>query len=182
MPSLGVSTKSLAAIALAGATAAYGLAVYLPIQRQIGRLREEVRDRERTLDQGEHFLAAIRLAEERRDAAAQRVARWARDIPRNDETYAAFAAVQEMADQAGLKTTRFDPQPSVAYTALVRTPVTFAFQGTFPEMYSFLGSLDSLSHVIWVERLVLRDIGEDSAVLRCEVNLGVFADNRGNSD
>ena len=53
-----------------------------------------------------------------------------------------FGRIHELADTAGIRITRFDPQPLTAYERIYRVPVVLGCGGSFRQIGEFLRTLE----------------------------------------
>jgi len=167
------------AVAAAGA---YFYFVFLPGQRSLAGLQEELNAAERFIAQVEAFGPALRATQQQLDQTRRYVERWEKTAPTEDGLSRVFGRVNRLAKESGVTTTRFEPRQAVPYDTVQRLPVAMTCIGSFAETSRFLQTLEGLEETIWVERLQMRKTGQDSEVLECELTLAIFADNPDDSD
>ncbi len=150
--------------------------MFAPRARDIARLRTELRAVGRSIDDACHLAAEVPAAEKQRHTTQQYVEQWRARMNRHDQVAKAFAQISQMADRAGVTTTRLTPQAELAQQTLVRVPVDLQFSGPWANCLSFLQQLEGANQVIWVEDLSLSEAGQAGQDLLGELKLVIFAD------
>jgi len=169
-------------IPLAAAAAAWVFLVFLPIQRAIGRLGDEENEIRQYCDRSELLLPV--LAHTSRDLVdvQERLVRWRQPLPSSGDLTALLGEITASARSAGLRTTRFDPQPMVKYDRIAQMPVEMGVTGSFPRFFAFLRKLETMPRTIWIDRMMIGVAGNGGEDVLCELNLVVFVDNPDISD
>jgi Tfp pilus assembly protein PilO len=165
--------------------AAYGYFVFLPKERSIAALRGEINAAEQFIEQVEALAPAIEATRQHLDKTRQYVDQWKQSAPTEDGLSEVFGRINRLAAESGITTTRFEPQPAVAYDTIQRLPVVVACVGSFDEICQFLQGLDRLTGTVWIERLRIQgsgESGESGEDVDCELSLAVFTDNPDDSD
>ena len=165
-----------------GAAGTYAFLCYLPGEAALDGLRAELAAAAESIQQAETFAPAIEATRQQTDITRQYVQKWEESAPSEDELSELFGRINRLAEQSGVTTTRFEPQPAVPYDTLCRLPVEMACAGSFAEICRFLQALERLEETIWIGELRMRQDGEDEEDLGCELTLDVFADNPDGSD
>ena len=168
--------------ALAAGALGYAYLVFLPAQQAIGRLRDQ-RDREqRFIATASKMTSEIEEARHEIERAREFAANW--EAVAADETQIAtlFAKISDHARQAGTTTLKFEPQRAVRFDSVQKAPIVLGSQGSFRQIFDLLARLEALPQTIWVENLRLEAEGPDSELVKSELTLEVFADNRENSN
>ncbi|MCH8922096.1 MAG: type 4a pilus biogenesis protein PilO [Planctomycetes bacterium] len=169
-------------MSLCGAAVAYVLFMFLPEQRSIGDVRDEV-DTKRQFVSGAHrTYETIEVAQRELAATKEYCRQFARRLPGGPEQSALFAKINLAAKQAGAMTTRFEPQTSIDYETLRQTRLLMSVRGTYGHIFDFLRRLETLDEVIWINELQFEAPKQTGQLLTCEVSLAVFAANPKKSD
>ncbi len=191
-------------VAVASAAVAYVIFVFLPGQKAIGRLRDEVRERREFILQSNRLVLAVQRSEEELSAARNYIQQWESAAPAEREIAQLFGTITELADNAGIVITRFDPQQPLRLETIRKVPVSLEFSGNFAQVFDFIRGVEELSANIWFDNLEIAAASnthrgqsvsqpgrkaaasaatqQNSERLHCQVVLIVFTDNDGFSD
>lgn len=161
---------------------AYLAFVYLPGQRAINALREQVTNTEQYVEQGQTMALATEATRQEFERTRSYVGAWEDSAPSEDELSGLFGRISRLAKDSGTTTVRFDPQPAAAYDKVRRIPVTMACAGSFGQISEFLRGLEGLDQTVWIESLQMEGSGENEEDVQCELTLGIFAGNPDDSD
>ncbi len=167
------------AVAVAGA---YFYFLFLPGQRTLASLHEELNATEQFIAQVGAFGPAFQSTQQQLDKTRQYVDQWQQTAPTEDGLSGVFGRINRLAKESGITTTRLEPQPAIPYDSVRCLPVAVTCVGSFGQTCRFLQALEGLEETIWVESLQMQRAGEDSEDVECELNLAIFADNSGDSD
>ncbi len=201
----GKSNKSLLmTIGLTGAAVCYVAFIFMPGQRAIGKLRDELDERQQAVVDSDLLAYTIKTTETELEAAKEFAKKWQETAPREARLTELYAQITEQAATAGVKITQFDPQSIEKLSALVKVPLSLTVKGNFQQIFNFVHRIESLRETIWLEEFHLesseefggrRDVverneetGEGLAItesnmtLTCTVTLTIFADKRDFSD
>lgn len=164
----------------AGSTVCF---VFLPRQRAIAGLRREVESRKQYIQESQHLDAMIVRMENDLAAACTYVDARAKQAPADGDLDMVFGSIANEAEEAGVVTHRFQPHPEEKdESAIKRMTVTLVTEGSYHQLLDFLARLERLPLTFWIDGLHLQHAGEETDRLTCEMDLVIFADNRGNSD
>ena len=158
---------------------------FLPGHRVIAELQEQVKSKQQLLEQSQlqgQAMAAIResLAE-----AKAYVQKWRPASPSVQNMPALCGSIHQLANDARLTTTRFDPQPPQKKDSFSQVPITIQAIGTFSGVYGFLTRLEGLPFRVWVESVSLtmpEKLGQDAGKIAADIKLVVFINNPESSD
>ncbi len=164
------------------AAAAYLYFLFLPGQRSIASLHEELNAADQFIAQVEAFGPAIEATRQQLDKTRQHVDQWQQAAPTEHGLSAVFGRINGLAKESGITTTRFEPQPAIPYDRLRRLPVAVTCVGSFGQTCQFLQALERQEETIWAESLQMQRTGKDGKDVECELTLAIFADNPGKSD
>ena len=177
------NSKSLAlTLLISGSALAYAFLIFLPIQRSITSLRNELAEkRQFILDAGSLGPRLAQLDVDL-DEAQVIVDAWRKQSPSEEEMATFIGDVSVIASEAGATPGRITPREPVTLASLRRYPAELAVEGTFAQLGKFLGELESLPKTIWINDLTLQSAGENRKTVRGEISFSVFADNSAKSD
>ena len=169
-------------LSLCAAAVAYVFFMFLPEQRSIGDVRDEV-------DMKRQFIAGAHMTYETIEAAENELLetqaycrRFAERLPSESELSALYARINLTAKQAGATTTRFEPQSAVDYETFRQMKLSMTVRGTYGHIFDFLRRLETLDEIIWVNELRLEAPKQAGQLLTCEVNMAVFVVHANNFD
>jgi Tfp pilus assembly protein PilO len=170
-------STGLTAAALAAASVAYVVFVFLPGQRAIAQLRRQVQEKQQFIARTQSLPAAIQQAADDLQAANDYAAAWRASAPSEARLAATLGQITQRAQQTSLLVQRFDPQPVARLDAVWQAPVAVAMEGSFLQVFEFLRAIEELPASVWIASLRLENSGRDDGRARCELTLVVFADN-----
>jgi Tfp pilus assembly protein PilO len=169
-------------VPLAAVTAAYVVWVFLPVRREIAQLREEVASRRDTI--ASQTLTATSLAAGKQES--QRIGTYVTErrqrMVAEKDVAAVFARIQSVAETAGVRTTRFDPQPAVTYETFRCLPVSIGCSGSFTQLYALLRGLEGVPVGMWISSVRVDGGGQFGEDAGCELTLEIFVNNPDISD
>jgi Tfp pilus assembly protein PilO len=169
-------------VPLAGLAAAYLFLWFLPRQERLAAVSRELSDRRDYVMQSAGVVSAVAAGRQTLDETTTYVTAWQADTPDTSRLSALFTRINELADQSGLTTTRFEPLPALENETVRRVPVTYGCTGSLPQFFSFLHELESLPAGIWQESLKIEVNQEVPGELVCEVVLVIFSEKTEESD
>lgn len=166
-----------------GAIAAgFVMLVFLPGQRRTQALRDELHLKQ------DFILAAgktgARLHELRHELEETRRynAHWRSRATSSAQITALYGQIAQLAQDAGVTTTRFAPGAPSEIDRMQRIPLDVVCHGTFAQMQTFLSGLEGCPQSVWLNELKLETNSEYGGSVRCELGLGTFVDNSEKSD
>ena len=169
-------------IALAGLAIAYVMLFFLPMQRKIDQRREELAATQDVVDRSAYLAPALVATRQQLEKTLQYNATWEEHARDAAELSALKGRINVLAKAAGIVTTRFDQHQDERYNKVRETPLVMECSGSFAQICKFLHDLEGLAQTIWVDDLRMERVGENGGNVKCEINLGVFADNSDDSD
>ncbi len=167
---------------LTAAAVAYILLFYLPGERAIGRLQEQIKAKQDYIVGADSVLTALRTAQQKHEKALAYSTAWRQNAPTQENLSSRYWKINELANTAGTTITRFDPQPPVEYNTIRQIPLALGCTGTFAQIYEFLRGVESLPIEIWISAVKLEKIEGPAGTIDCELTLVMFGDNSDNSD
>lgn len=169
-------------IPLAAAAAAWVFFVFLPIQRAIERLRDEGSQMQQYCSRSQSFLPVLQHTGRDLASVRQKVASWEEITPSPKDLTALLGQITASIRSSGLRTTRFDPEPTVAYDRIAQIPISIGVTGSFPGVFTLLSQIETMSPMIWIERLEIEKAGKAAGSVSCDIDLVIFIDKTDNSD
>jgi Tfp pilus assembly protein PilO len=161
---------------LAAGAVAYVVFVFLPFQRTIDGLRNQVQERTQQIVQAQSLVGTVAQARLRLTAAREVSEQWRADAPRQAQLVTHFASLTQQAEEAGVKIDRLDPLPAVELNLIAQQNVSMQFHGPFAAVFDLLERLESLPGTLWVRDLRLQASTETDDTLRGELTLTIFVD------
>jgi len=172
----------LATLAAAGLALAYLFLVFLPKQRAMQGLSEELDQNRQYVATAGSVAAAMEIAHGELERTRAFNAGWKNAAPPEAELAGLFGKVNALAGACGATPLRFDPDPTVKMQTVRLVPVAVGCTGTFGQIAGFLLELENLPQTIWAESLQLEVSGKPGDSVKCEIDLTIFADNPVDSD
>lgn len=168
-------------VPLAAAAVLYLLLVFLPGQRAIGELSQQVNAHEDEVARAADLVLTLQTAERELTLTEKYNRTWQQRIANERELSVVYGRIAALAKSAGVMMTRFDPQAPVVYKTIRRVPLQVGCTGSFGQVCQLLRDLEKLPTVIWVESAKLDNQTGSAKTVQCELTVAVFADNPENS-
>lgn len=170
-------TLPLAALGLA-----YLFLYFLPAQRTLDSLSEDLSREQDTVGQADALFPAIASSEQQLSKSRNYNNRWVDTAPSESELPSLFAKVNALSKAAGIATTHLTPQPAVQYEKIRMVSLAAGYRGSFAQICRFLGDLESLPEAIWIDQVQLEGKSQSGKDITCKVNFVVFVDKTDDSD
>lgn len=167
---------------LAGLGLAYLFLYFLPAQRTLDSLNEDLRREQDTVGQADALFPAIASAEQQLSKSRKYNDRWVEIAPSESELPSLFAKVNALSKAAGITTTRLTPQPVVQYEKIRMVALAAGYRGSFDQICRFLGDLESIPEAIWIDQVQMEGKSHSGKDITCEVSFVVFVDKTDDSD
>ncbi len=167
---------------LAAGAIAYLVFVFVPGRQTTAELRSQIQDQQEYLSHAGAVGAALAAVEAELHRTEQYQTRWRTTAPVVAHISELFAQIHQVEREAGVQTTRFDPQPAISRDYLSEIHASLGCQGTFDRVFALLHGLESLPADVWLKKIHLEKTSPDSEDVRCMVDLVIFADNREKTD
>jgi Tfp pilus assembly protein PilO len=172
----------LVTLPLALLAVGYLMFFYLPGRRAISRATDQVEEHRQVLDQSAGLLTAIHIAQQDAGKADRFVSGWEANCPPTRELSQLYGEVYALAEAAGARVTRFDPEAIERGQRIVKIPLKMGCQGRFEQVFAFLAGLEGTHYEVWITELRMEGPPENRGDASCELSLVVFAGNSENSD
>jgi Tfp pilus assembly protein PilO len=161
---------------LAAAAVAYVVFIFLPLQRSIDVLQDQVQERRQQIMQAQNLAGTVAQARVRLVASRDVGQKWRADAPRQAQLITHYASLTQQAEQAGVAIDRLDPLPAIELNLIAQQNVTMQFHAPFSSVFDLIRRLESLPGTIWVRDLRLHANSETDNTLRGELTLTIFVD------
>ena len=172
-----VVTVPMAAVAVA-----YVTLFFLPGRKAVDELRSQIKLKRDCVAQASGLAAMLQFQQQQLDQAKAYGAAWRERAPLVEERSALEGKIHALAEAAGVTTTRFNPEAIIPHETIKEVPVAIECNGTFAQVCTFLGSLESLPLPIWINSTAMEKIDATTEYVKCEITVVVFTDNPNNSD
>ena len=170
-PKTWLTTALLAAIAVS-----YVVFVFVPMQRSIDALKQQVQERRQQIMQAQSLAGTVAQSRLRLAAAREVSQHWRSMAPRQAQLITHYASLTQQAEEAGVAIDRLDPLPAVELHLLAQQNVTMQFHGPFASIFDLIHRLEALPGTLWIRDLRLHASNENSNSLKGELTLTIFAD------
>jgi Tfp pilus assembly protein PilO len=161
---------------LAAAAVAYVIFIFLPLQRSIDVLQDQVQERRQQIMQAQSLAGTVAQARVRLVTARDVGQQWRADAPRQAQLITHYASLTQQAEQAGVAIDRLDPLPALELNLIAQQNVTMQFHAPFAAVFDLVRRLEALPGTIWVRDLRLHANSETDNTLRGELTLTIFVD------
>ena len=161
---------------LAAAAVAYVIFIFLPLQRSIDVLQDQVQERRQQIMQAQSLAGTVAQARVRLVAARDVSQQWRADAPRQAQLITHYASLTQQAEQAGVAIDRLDPLPAIELNLIAQQNVTMQFHAPFAAVFDLVRRLEALPGTIWIRDLRLHANSETDNTLRGELTLTIFVD------
>ncbi|HXT60889.1 MAG TPA: type 4a pilus biogenesis protein PilO [Pirellulales bacterium] len=167
---------------MAGIAAAFVLLIFLPGQRRIHALRDEMREKQDFILAASQTAARIHAIKAELAETRQYNAQWGGRTASSAGATALCGQIAQLAQASGVTTTRFAPAAPTEIERLSRVPLNVACHGSFAQIQAFLAALEERPRQVWLDDLKLIGAAEHGDSVQCEIVLAAFVDNLEESD
>ena len=173
----------IATFIMAGLAIGFGWFVFLPGQRAIAKLRQDLRDKKQAIQSADGLGGELKLVSDELQAAREFTSDWHRQSLKQGHFYDAYADISAQATRSKVTMVKFEPlAASPKLNALQPQDLAITLQGTFASVFEYLGELERQPVSTWVRQIRLQPTGEFGKNVRCEITLTIFADLVDNND
>lgn len=166
---------------LVALAAAYFYFLFLPGQREIARLADELALQRQFVQGSVSGVAAIRATAGDLERCREYTAEWAKNAPVEGDLADLLARITSAAKHAGTTITRLEPDRPVRYEHVSRVPVVVGLAGSFSQVGRLICDLERLPQTLWIQEVRIEIAGKDGENVQCEMVVEIFADNPGDS-
>lgn len=160
---------------------AYAAFVYLPRQRHISKLRDEINLMQTTIDSETALNAQLTEAQKEFDQASQFLSPWHSVSEKDIDAGRVYHLLTAQARAAGAEKLSMVPMPEERHASLVAQPVQIGCQGKFTQIHDMLRRFEQLPYVLWIKNIELAPLAPNEDLLQCELTLEFFVDFDGKS-
>lgn len=164
-------------VPVAAAAVLYVVLFFLPGRRAIAELEQQVETKQNYIAQSQTLAAALVASQMELEKTKAHNQRWLQAAPAPGQLSTLYGKIYLLAKNAGVTTTRFDPEPVVLLDALRKIPVAIGCTGTFSQVSEFLRALESQPEEIWIESLRIQAREGDEESVECEISAVIFSGN-----
>ncbi|HBO43699.1 MAG TPA: hypothetical protein DD670_07160, partial [Planctomycetaceae bacterium] len=112
--------------------------VFMPVQKAIDRLDEDASEMRQYCDRAGTLLPVLQRTSREVAEIHDRIANWDETVPSRRDLTSLLGKMTASAREAGLRTTRFNPEPILAYERIAKVPLSMVVTGPFPSVFDFL--------------------------------------------
>lgn len=160
---------------------AYAAFVYLPRQRHITSLRDEISLMQSTIDSEPGLDVQLAALRKEHEEAEEYLAAWHAASEKDIDAGRIYHALTAEAREAGAEKLSLAPLPQQRHASLVAQPVQLGCQAKFAQLHAMLKRFEQLPYVLWVRSVELSPLSPDDDLLQCELTLEFFVDFDGKS-
>ena len=151
------------------------LVVYLPNERACQAARREITIANRTIDSAPMLIQQAAMRYQSQTEKQQALQELDRLLDNDDDLHGVLQKVANLAQSAGLKMDRIQPQATVMRETFRVIPYQVTISGNFRRVSQFLHGLESQPTLFAVERLQLKSEAEqNSETLKADLIFSVF--------
>ena len=161
---------------LAAAAIGYVVVVFLPIQRSINKLQQQVQECRQQIMQAQSLVGTVAQTRLRLAAAREVCEQWKKEAPRPSQLVTHYASLTQQAEAAGAAIDRLNPLPAVELNLIAQQNVTMEFHAPFTAVFELLHGLEELPGTLWIRDLKLQAASENDNTVRGELTLTIFVD------
>jgi Tfp pilus assembly protein PilO len=164
----------ITAAAMFGVVALFIVCVHLPRQRTLNELCGQIRDLDQKLSQARQRCAVLMPLTRRVEALRAHAGDLEERLPGDGRVGDFLQQLTEQLQQAQLASLEVRPAAPLQAQRYTELPIRLGFQGTFANIYSFLGRLEGLART---KRIVELNLAADAAkpdVVRADMVLSIF--------
>jgi len=160
----------------------YAFLVFLPIRRAIEKMRVELDEKRQFILAAQNDFTEIGAIQVNLRRTEQWVDDWKSRSPRTNNLGGFFGRIAEISRVVGTQIERITPEELSQMNVVSRHPVRLVVGGSFDQLFEFVHALEQMPFTVWVDRIQLQPVSQNSEQLTCEISLAVFTDNPGLSD
>lgn len=181
MTIIGVLRQSgwIVPTSLVAATAIYLTFVWLPDQRSIQDMQDQVESQQRFVSEAAEFQELLVASLREIDKAELTTKQWKDTVPQAQNFVTLYEKIDALARKAGLTVALFNPQPIVGHEKVCETPLAIGCFGTLTQVFDFLKTIEGLPLPIWAKSMKWKKkTTTDAKDMQCELELVVFSGER----
>ena len=149
--------------------------LWLPGHRAIRQLQTQVESKRQFLAKATGISEKVMALQQELDRTEAVTAKWENTSSHNKNLLALYGRINALAEDDGLRVTRFDPQPFSKYESFQEIPLSIVCSGMFSEIYDFLRDLEELPTTMRVNYVRMEKKAGNTKDVECELGLIVFS-------
>jgi Tfp pilus assembly protein PilO len=169
-------------IVLGGAALAYTFLIFVPGQRSLASVREEIQSRQLYILDTTQVVTELTQVEQQLEAAGGYAQQQQEILPASAELSQYTAELTTCATEAKVRIVRFSPQFPQSMPPLSRVPVFVSVEGELPRVFDFAARVEGLPVPIWCQQFTVESETKEPGFVRAEFELLIFASNLEKSD
>lgn len=164
-----------------GIAIAYAAFVYLPRQRHISALRDEINLMQATIESEAAVDTLLASVQQEVNLVEEFLTPWHAASEKDIAAGRIYHQLTSQARAAGAEKLSLVPMPEQRHASLVSQPVQIGCQARFAEIHAMLQRFEQLPYVVWVRSIELAPLSPGDDILQCELTLEFFVDFDGKS-
>ncbi len=165
--------QAITAGATIGVVLLFVAAVHMPRERALQDLRRQIGGLEQKLTQAQQRCVALTPLTQQVETLRAAAGTFEQRLPQDAQVGLFLQQVAEQLRQAQLSSLEMRPASPVQAARYTELPIRLGFKGTFSNIFTFLGQLESLPRIKRIAELSLAgDIGESG--VRADMVLSIF--------
>ncbi len=157
-----------------GVVALFIVIVHLPRQRTLSDLHEQIHALDQKLSQTQKRCAVLMPLTCRVQALRATASALQERLPNDSQVGSFLQQVAEHLQQAQLASLEMRPAAPLQTQRYIELPIRLGFQGTFPNIFSFLSRLEALARTKRIVELNLIADAGNPDVVRADMVLSIF--------
>lgn len=170
-------TGGMACIALA-----YVFFAFLPSQKAMKSLRQQLVEQQQFILETDKLFTTVSASHREYEQSSTFNQQWQLAAPDAQQADRLPSRISELANQAGLRILRLEPQAAKPRGLVVEYPILASVEGDFEAIFRFLKAIEELPQTIWLQNVSLHKPGELKGDLRCDLTLTILGDLAEKSD
>ncbi len=150
---------------------------FMPTSNAIAELRDELKTKRTFIETSSNLRVATELADNELSKTRRYNEAWKAAAPTQATLARLLGDINQLAKNAGVEISAFTPQTPVLSETFRRVPVNVEVLGTSKALLSFLGDVETLPPVIWIDTFEVEATGEHRQTIKAQLKLVIFASN-----
>ncbi|GIW92497.1 MAG: hypothetical protein KatS3mg110_0538 [Pirellulaceae bacterium] len=168
--------------ALGGLAAAYFGLWFLPGQRRLQTIKQQVASDTAFLESTASLPSQVAELQERLQSARRFCQQWETTAPRDEQLATFFPRLTDAAAAHQVELLAVVPQNPKRDDLIATYPLELRCRATFHALGKFLAEVDRFPEPLLIEALEITRSPEDGQTLSCTMTLSIFGYSAGNSD
>jgi hypothetical protein len=164
-------------LTIACTAAAYAYFVFLPSQKDLARLRQQLRDKQQQILDSERLTSAIFHAERELAIANDFTTHWKESAPSEGQLSEVYRQFATFADESRVQLNGIRPQSSERLKEVSVFRVALDCSGSYPNLFEFIHDVEECVPALWIQQLELQRIETHKDRLQCKLTISIFVEN-----